>query len=113
MYVNTQTFFFKLVTLLSSLAPSVAPADVALSRSDDNTALLASWTPVTTELPTGMLYPHPHGCTLFIYLFVCLCVCVLPQNCCLSLIISKSRQVAGLKLGILREKGWLSTKQAN
>ena len=33
-----------------------------------------------------------------------LCVCALPQNCCLSLIISKSKQVAGLELGILREK---------
>ena len=38
------------------------------------------------------------------YSTLCVCVCVLPQNCCLSLIISKSKQVAGLKPGILREK---------
>ena len=33
-----------------------------------------------------------------------LCVCVYYHKICLSLIISKSKQVAGLKLGILREK---------
>ena len=30
--------------------------------------------------------------------------CVLPQNCCLNLIISKSKQAACLKLGNLRQK---------
>ena len=40
---------------------------------------------------------------------VCLCVCVcvlvsvLPQNCCLNSIIKKSKQVAALKLGNLRQ----------
>ena len=32
-----------------------------------------------------------------------LCVCVLPQNCCLNSIITKSKQVAALKLGNLRQ----------
>ena len=32
-----------------------------------------------------------------------LCVCVLPQNCCLSSIISKSKQAASHKLGNLRQ----------
>ena len=38
-------------------------------------------------------------------LFVCVCVCVsvLPQNCCLNSIITKSKQVAALKLGNLRQ----------
>ena len=31
------------------------------------------------------------------------CVCVLPQNCCLNSIITKSKQVAALKLGNLRQ----------
>ena len=30
-------------------------------------------------------------------------VCVLPQNCCLNSIITKSKQVAALKLGNLRQ----------
>ena len=39
--------------------------------------------------------------TLFV--FVCVCVCVLPQNCCLNSIITKSKQVAALKLDNLRQ----------
>ena len=31
------------------------------------------------------------------------CVCVLPQNCCLNSIISKSKQAASHKLGNLRQ----------
>ena len=34
---------------------------------------------------------------------LCVCVCVLPQNCCLSSIISKSKQAASHKLGNLRQ----------
>ena len=38
-----------------------------------------------------------------IVLGLCVCVCVLPQNCCLSSIISKSKQAASHKLGNLRQ----------
>ena len=37
------------------------------------------------------------------YSTLCVCVCVLPQNCCLNSIITKSKQVAALKLGNLRQ----------
>ena len=45
------------------------------------------------------------GCsTLCVCVCVCVCACVLPQNCCLSSIISKSKQAASHKLGNLRQK---------
>ena len=39
-----------------------------------------------------------------IVLGLCVCVCVLPQNCCLIAIISKSKEAASHKLGNLRQK---------
>ena len=49
-------------------------------------------------------YPRPWAEGIVVCLCVCVCVLVsvLPQNCCLNSIITKSKQVAGLKLGNLR-----------
>ena len=48
------------------------------------------------------LLPSPVGGG-YSSLSVCVCVSVLPQNCCLNSIITKSKQVAVLKLGNLRQ----------
>ena len=44
-------------------------------------------------------YPHP-----WVEGTVCVYVCVLPQNCCLNSIISKSKQAAAPKLDSLIQK---------
>ena len=54
-------------------------------------------------LPGNTYYPRPRGRRVQYFVCVCVCLCVLPQNCCLNSIITKSKQVAALKLGNLRQ----------
>ena len=52
-----------------------------------------------THIHANTYYPRLRGRRVQFFV----CVCVLPQNCCLSSIISKSKQAASHKFGNLRQ----------